>query len=65
VIDSNHRHAGRSKENSASRRSVLLASGRVATLDDGLDFRLVAWRPVIEQRLGQTVGALVREAYAS
>jgi type IV secretory pathway VirD2 relaxase len=42
------------------RRSVLLASGRFAMLDDGLGFSLVPWRPVIERRLGQTVSAVVR-----
>jgi hypothetical protein len=35
------------------RRSVMLASGRYAMLDDGMGFSLVPWRPVIEQRLGQ------------
>jgi hypothetical protein len=42
------------------RRNVQLASGRFAMLDDGLGFSLVPWRPVIEERLGQRVGALVR-----
>ena len=42
------------------RRSVMLASGRFAMLDDGLGFGLVPWRPVIERRLGQTVSAVVR-----
>jgi hypothetical protein len=42
------------------RRSVWLASGRFAMLDDGLGFSLVPWRPVIERRLGQTVSAVVR-----
>jgi hypothetical protein len=41
------------------RRSVLLASGRFAMLDDGLGFSLVPWRPVIEKRLGQTIAAVV------
>ena len=44
----------------AYRRSVLLASGRFAVLDDGLGFSLVPWRPVIERRLGQTVSVVVR-----
>lgn len=43
------------------RRSVLLASGRFAILDDGMGFSLVPWRPIIEQRVGQTVTAIVRE----
>ncbi|RFP08382.1 DUF3363 domain-containing protein [Duganella sp. BJB488] len=42
------------------RRSVMLASGRFAMLDDGLGFRLVPWKPVIEQRLGQAIAATVR-----
>lgn len=42
------------------RRSIQLASGRFAMLDDGMGFRLVPWRPVIEDRLGQHVSAMVR-----
>ena len=42
------------------RRSVMLASGRYAMLDDGMGFSLVPWKPVIEQRLGQQLAALVR-----
>jgi hypothetical protein len=42
------------------RRSVMLASGRYAMLDDGKAFSLVPWRPVIEQRLGQQLAATVR-----
>ncbi|WP_395026111.1 relaxase/mobilization nuclease domain-containing protein [Comamonas odontotermitis] len=42
------------------RRSVMLASGRYAMLDDGIGFSLVPWRPVIEQRLGQQIAATVR-----
>ncbi|MDO8774395.1 MAG: relaxase/mobilization nuclease and DUF3363 domain-containing protein [Burkholderiaceae bacterium] len=41
------------------RRSVQLASGRFAMLDDGMGFNLVPWRPVVEQRLGQRVSAVV------
>ena len=41
------------------RRSVLLASGRYAMLDDGMGFSLVPWKPVIEQRLGQQLSATV------
>ncbi|WP_435750056.1 LysR family transcriptional regulator [Thauera sp. AutoDN2] len=33
-------------------RSVILASGRYAMLDDGLGFSLVPWKPVIEERFG-------------
>ncbi len=42
------------------RRSVQLASGRFAMLDDGMGFSLVPWKPVIEQRLGQTLIAVAR-----
>lgn len=42
------------------RRSVMLASGRYAMLDDGMGFSLVPWRPVIEQRLGQQLAATLR-----
>jgi hypothetical protein len=41
------------------RRSVLLASGRFAMIDDGLGFSLVPWRPVIEKRLGQNIAAVI------
>ena len=41
-------------------KSIQLASGRFAMLDDGLGFSLVPWRPVIEQRLGQQITAVVR-----
>lgn len=42
------------------RQSIQLASGRFAMLDDGMGFSLVPWRPVIEQRLGQHLSAVVR-----
>ncbi len=42
------------------RRSIMLASGRYAMLDDGMGFSLVPWKPVIEQRLGQQLTATVR-----
>jgi hypothetical protein len=42
------------------RRNVQLASGRFAMLDDGIGFSLVPWKPVVEQRLGQQVSAIVR-----
>ncbi|MHB1701949.1 MAG: DUF3363 domain-containing protein [Acidobacteriaceae bacterium] len=29
-------------------------------LDDGMDFSFVPWKSVIEQRLGQTMAAVVR-----
>ncbi|AHC83870.1 MULTISPECIES: relaxase/mobilization nuclease domain-containing protein [Pseudomonadota] len=47
------------------RRSVMLASGRYAMLDDGMGFSLVPWKPVIEQRLGQKLAATVRGGGAS
>lgn len=48
------------RANGVYRRSVQLASGRFAMLDDGMGFSLVPWRPVVEQRLGQQVSAIVR-----
>lgn len=42
------------------RRSVMLASGRYAVLDDGMGFSLVPWKPVIEQRQGQQLAATMR-----
>lgn len=42
------------------RRSVQLASGRYALLDDGIGFSLVPWKPVVEQRLGQSVSAVIQ-----
>jgi type IV secretory pathway VirD2 relaxase len=47
------------------RRSLLLASGRFAMLDDGMGFTLVPWRPVVESRIGQSVSALVRGEHVS
>jgi type IV secretory pathway VirD2 relaxase len=47
------------------RRSVLLASGRLAMLDDGAGFSLVPWRPVIEERIGQVVTAVARGDHVS
>lgn len=47
------------------RRSVMLASGRYAMLDDGMGFSLVPWKPVIEQRLGQRLAATVRAGRVS
>jgi type IV secretory pathway VirD2 relaxase len=42
------------------RRSVQLASGRFALLDDGMGFHLVPWRPILEQHLGREVSAISR-----
>lgn len=44
------------------RGSHRLVSGKFAVLDDGTGFSLVPWRPVVEQRLGQQVSAVVRGA---
>ncbi|MCY1380010.1 hypothetical protein D9M69_677880 [compost metagenome] len=42
------------------RRSLQLASGRFALLDDGIGFSLVPWKPVIEPKLGQALSAVVQ-----
>ncbi|OLU13217.1 type VI secretion protein [Pseudomonas sp. PA1(2017)] len=42
------------------RRSMQLASGRYALLDDGIGFSLVPWKPVIERKLGQSVSAVIQ-----
>jgi type IV secretory pathway VirD2 relaxase len=47
------------------RRSLWLASGRFAMLEDGVSFSLVPWRPVIEHRVGQTLAATVRDGRVS
>lgn len=47
------------------RRTVMLTSGRYAMLDDGMEFSLVPWKPVIEQRLGQQLAATVRSSGVS
>jgi Protein of unknown function (DUF3363) len=47
------------------RRSLMLASGRFAMLDDGVGFALVPWRSVVERRLGQSVSALVHGEHVS
>jgi type IV secretory pathway VirD2 relaxase len=44
------------------RTSIQLVSGRFAMLDDGMGFSLVPWKPVIEQRLGQRITAIVRSS---
>ncbi|MNF81089.1 hypothetical protein D3C84_633480 [compost metagenome] len=47
------------------RRSVMLASGRYAVLDDGQGFSLVPWKPVIESWLGQQIAATVHAGSVS
>ena len=42
------------------RRSVVLASGRFAVLDDGIGFSLVPWKGAIEPWLGHNLAATVR-----
>jgi len=42
------------------RRSVMLASGRYAVLDDGVGFSLVPWQPAIGRRVGQQLTAAIR-----
>jgi type IV secretory pathway VirD2 relaxase len=44
------------------RRQLSLVSGRFAMIDDGMGFSLVPWRPVLENRLGQTVSGQMRGA---
>ena len=44
---------------SGYRRNGLLTSGRIAMIDDGMGFSLLPWKPGIEQRLGQTIRAVV------
>jgi Protein of unknown function (DUF3363) len=47
------------------RRSVQLASGRFAMIDDRTGFSLAPWKPVIERRLGSVVTASIRGGGAS
>lgn len=42
------------------RRRVDLASGRFALVENGRDFTLVPWRPVLERHLGKEVSGLAR-----
>lgn len=42
------------------RRRIDLASGRFAMIDNGREFSLVPWRPVLERALGRPVSGLVR-----
>jgi hypothetical protein len=51
--------------NGVYRRSELLVSGRFAMLDDGVGFSLVPWQPVIAQRLGQSMTAVMRAGRVS
>jgi hypothetical protein len=42
------------------RRRIDLASGRFAMIDNGREFALVPWRPVLERAMGREVSGLVR-----
>lgn len=42
------------------RRSLMLASGRHALIENAREFTLVPWRPVLERRLRQEVAGVVR-----
>ncbi len=47
------------------RGSIMLASGRYALLEQGPSFTLAPWRPVIEQRLGQSLAVSVQAGRAT
>jgi type IV secretory pathway VirD2 relaxase len=38
-----------------------LVSGRFAMIDNGLGFQLVPWQPLLEKRIGQHIGGLIRD----
>jgi hypothetical protein len=44
----------------AYRRALWFASGQFAVVDNGRDFSLVPWRPVLAGREGQAMSAMVR-----
>jgi len=37
-----------------------LASGRVALIEDGHQFLLVPWRPIVDRQLGREVSGVLR-----
>jgi hypothetical protein len=41
------------------RRPVDLASGRFALIEDGRQFVLVPWRPIVERQLGRAVSGVL------
>lgn len=47
------------------RNCIELTSGRYALLDTEAGFSLVPWKPVIETRQGQTIGAVMRDGQVS
>ena len=38
-----------------------LSSGRFAMIENGLGFQLVPWQPLLEKRIGQHIGGLIRD----
>jgi type IV secretory pathway VirD2 relaxase len=38
-----------------------LVSGRFAMIENGLGFQLVPWQPILEKRIGQHIGGLMRD----
>jgi dihydropteroate synthase type 1 len=42
------------------RRRVDLASGRFALIEDGHQFLLVPWRPIVDRQLGREVSGVLR-----
>jgi hypothetical protein len=40
--------------------STQLATGRFAMIDDGIDFQQVPWQPVLDKRIGQHIGGVMR-----
>jgi len=48
------------RANGVYRRSVQLASGRFAMLDDGVGFSLVPWRASMDRFIGRSMSAVVR-----
>ena len=47
------------------RRRVDLASGRFAVVENGRDFTLVPWRPVIERHMGKEISGVARHGGVS
>jgi type IV secretory pathway VirD2 relaxase len=47
------------------RRRIDLASGRFALVDNGREFALVPWRPVLARAIGKPVSGIMREAGTS
>lgn len=42
------------------RRRLDLVSGRLALVEDSLEFTLVPWRPILERQLGKRLSSLMR-----